>query len=867
MKGVLKLEEVKMKWLDSRVKGGCVTFGVPHAMGEVKKGETLCVTQNGSEIPSQTKPIAYWNDGSVKWTSVAAETDGSEITVSKGTHNELPAMAAEERDGSVTVDNGLFKAEFFTGSRTLVKTPELEVGIRAVKSVVKYDGDDTVKRSIPFYGEADECVIEDTGAVKTVVRMKGTHKAADGSEFLQFILRFTLYKNSNKLDIMHTFIYDGDAQTDLIGGLSVDVTRKMSGSCMNRRVKLTGDYGIMHEPLQILNVWRPRIGTKYYDMQMRGENVDVSDAIDARNGQPCAEMLDNVTIWDSYKLYQATPDSFIVKKRTAPEKCTYIDANFGGRSKGLMYAGDENGGFAVAMRSFYQKAPSAVTASGLSSDAGTLSAWIHPTEAEPLDMRHYDTIAHDQTYYEGYPWVGSDPYGVAATNEISVMVYSGTPSDEKLMNDADAVQRPAVAVCEPQVYKDTDIMGVFSLPDRSTPLKAWLEDELDKAVDFYIKEVEQRHWYGLFNYGDVMHTYDYGRHCWKYDMGGYAWQNTELVPTLWLWYAFLRSGRGDIFDMAEAMSRHAADVDVYHIGDKKGIGSRHNVIHWGDSCKEPRIAMAGHHRALYYIMGGDPRIGDVFDDVRDGDFATLKSDPLGAFYDKSEMKLPTHARSGPDWSTYCSNWYTEWERHENTKYRDKIQTGIDDLKKAPMRMISGSNFEYDPYTGHLGYIGESAAGGAHLAVCMGGPQTWMELANLLDDDVFRDMLIQYGEFYYLSVEEKVKASNGLLTGNGFVYPYMAAGMVGYAARETKNEKLAYQVWQVLIHSLAGKDKDEGFDKEVIENYFNNRALDEMFWISTNFTAQWCLNTIVALELTKDYMKDTKEEYEWEDWVK
>ena len=72
---------------------------------------------------------------------------------------------------------------------------------------------------------------------------------------------------------------------------------------------------------------------------------------------------------------------------------------------------------------------------------------------------------------------------------------------------------------------------------------------------------------------------------------------------------------------------------------------------------------------------------------------------------------------------------------------------------------------------------------------------------------------------------------------------------------------------MLIHSLAGKDKNEGFDKEVIENYFNNKALDEMFWISTNFTAQWCLNTIVALELTKDYMKDTKEEYAWEDWVK
>ena len=59
--------------------------------------------------------------------------------------------------------------------------------------------------------------------------------------------------------------------------------------------------------------------------------------------------------------------------------------------------------------------------------------------------------------------------------------------------------------------------------------------------------------------------------------------------------------------MAEAMSRHAADVDVYHFGNKKGLGSRHNVIHWGDSCKEPRIAMAGHHRLLYFLKGGEYR--------------------------------------------------------------------------------------------------------------------------------------------------------------------------------------------------------------------------------------------------------------------
>ena len=56
-------------------------------------------------------------------------------------------------------------------------------------------------------------------------------------------------------------------------------------------------------------------------------------------------------------------------------------------------------------------------------------------------------------------------------------------------------------------------------------------------------------------------------------------------------------------------------------------------------------------------------------------------------------------------------------------------------------------------------------------------------------------------------------------------------------------------------------------REFGKNYFNNENLKEMFWISTNFTSQWCLNVIVALELTKDYIKDSINDYEWADWVK
>lgn len=120
-----------------------------------------------------------------------------------------------------------------------------------------------------------------------------------------------------------------------------------------------------------------------------------------------------------------------------------------------------------------------------------------------------------------------------------------------------------------------------------------LEEQLDAAFLFYKKEVEQRRWYGFWHYGDVMHTYDPIRHMWRYDLGGYAWQNNELVPTLWLWQAFFRSGREDIFRMAEAMTRHTSETDSFHLGEYAGLGSRHIVVHWDADARKRGSAWPG----------------------------------------------------------------------------------------------------------------------------------------------------------------------------------------------------------------------------------------------------------------------------------
>lgn len=362
----------------------------------------------------------------------------------------------------------------------------------------------------------------------------------------------------------------------------------------------------------------------------------------------------------------------------------------------------------------------------------------------------------------------------------------------------------------------------------------------------------------MFNYGDVMHTYDRVRHQWKYDIGGYAWDNTELVPTLWLWLYFMRTGREDVFTFAEKLSRHASEVDVYHMGKYKGLGSRHNVRHWGCPCKEARIAMASHHRYLYY-MTGDRRLEDIFEELKDNELSFLNKDPLGDFFDKKDMVYPSHARSGPDWSSLCSNWMTQWERFNDERYLNKIRVGIEDIKQAPLQLVSGPDFEFDPHTCHLRYIGERTTGGCHLQICMGAPQVWTELGDLMEDEDWKRMVANLGRFYYLPREEQLEESGGLVGSREFSLPFMAAGIAAYGAWYLQDEVLAMRTWRILLHTQISKENQEGFRYSLLQDVGNREQLKEIPWITTNFVSQFCLNVIMALEFLQDKLPETMEE--------
>lgn len=867
------MEQTVVKRLNKIKKPGYVTWGIPWKKGKVDRQSGFRATDGGGEdLPVQSAVRAYWPDGSVKWSLHTLNLDkaadaGINIAVTE-THvsEENGQDFVKEDETAIKIHLGELQAEFIKDGSCVPRTfwkgkTYLTRGILTAEICHKTEENDiSVNRTASYHGNAERYTIEEKGPLRVVVKIEGRHicqtKENDfTAEALPFTVRYYLHRNQPELRIVHTFCYDLQAKNNYIRSLGIRAYFPMKGEPYNRHVRIAGEYGLIKEALVMLRSWRPVLPEAIFERQIAGEIVRLEEWPE---GERAKNAMRNMTAWDSYRIFQDSSEHYRVQKGTGhPECCSNVDGPEGKRACGFLYAGGESQGLGCGIKDFWQKYPSGLEATGLLTDEAEFTGWFYTPDSPPLDLRFYDIHGCSGAYYGAGQVERSIPYGIAVTNELTFFFYeNGTPSDTQLQADAEKVSDPELLVCAPEYYHETGVFGRWSLPSRETPALAWLEERLARAVEFYQKEIEERKWYGLFNYGDIMHTYDDTRHCWRYDMGGYAWQNTELVPTFWLWYAFLRSGSKDIFKMAEAMCRHTAEVDVIHIGEYKGLGSRHNVKHWGCSAKEARISMAGHHR-FYYYLTGDERTGDIMEEVRDADMATLRLDPLHNQYpEKKDAGYPTHARSGPDWSSYCANWMTHWERFEDQRYKEKICTGIKCLSKAPFRLISGTDFGYEPQTGILTYIGENSSGGSHLAMCMGGPQIYLELADLLDDAVWPEMLEEMGAFYYLSVPEKAAATNWEIAQKEWSFPSAAATLAAYAAERRKDTDLGGKLWEILLRERIRYP----LIPDKIKNTSTRETLSEIPWLSTNLISQWCLNIITALDMAKDYLPETVPEY-------
>ncbi|HEY4787645.1 MAG TPA: hypothetical protein VIH57_16425 [Bacteroidales bacterium] len=867
-------DTITLNWLENvPLTNSGVSWGVPWPKNTVKKDQTFILENaDGKVLPLQTWTLAYWPDGSIKWSgfaTVAGVMDKGPFKLIRGKSTPLSgSVKVNETNDMVEINTGVLtcylpkKGSFLIDSmiidhRTVASKGRL---ICTLEDRSDLDKDRTL-RYVDFTSSIKKVTIEQSGPVRAVVKIEGMHKANLGSrEWLPFYVRLYFYAGEKQVRMVHSIVFDGGEKKDFISGLGVAFSVPMREEIQNRHVRFSGDgNGLWSEPIEPLigrdrrYVAYPDSGDVYKD-QIAGKRVPNKKDVDKMS----QHLMETWAVWNDFKLDQPNADGFTIVKRTNAQSCWLpIGAGHGKRSSGFVFAGDVSGGLAIGIKNFWQSYPASLEVKHAAAKEAELVAWLWSPDAPAMDLRHYDTIAHglDEVYEDVQPGF-STPNGVARTSELMLFPNDGVPTKIETVNEANTSSKPPLLVCTPQYLHAAKAFGIWSLPDPSTPFKKQVEDNLNGAIAYYEKSVEQNHWYGFWDFGDVMHSYDDVRHEWRYDLGGMAWDNSELGTDMWLWYSFLRTGRPDIFRMAEAMTRHTSEVDCYHLGRFAGLGSRHNVRHWGCGAKEARISQAAYRR-FYYYLTTDERIGDVMHEMVNADYKATEYDPmrLAQPETEAEKKYPGRVRGGPDWLAFAGNWMTEWERTGNTKYRDKILTGMKSILNMHYWFKTGQNlvFGYDPVTGKLYQLDDEAAD-YNLATIMGGAEVMFELNDLIDYPEWQKAWLQYCRLTNAPADVLLKDK---ITGNeGSDGSYARPDrLAAYAYMKTKNPAFAKKAYA----RIAGRPGM--YDTKTIEAPEVLNPIEEAARVGTNGTAQSSLIAIKVLEMCADQLPDSVPKFE------
>ena len=328
--------------------------------------------------------------------------------------------------------------------------------------------------------------------------------------------------------------------------------------------------------------------------------------------------------------------------------------------------------------------------------------------------------------------------------------------------------------------------------------------------------------------------------------GGFAWDNSELSTDLWLWYSFLRTGRADIFRLAEAMTRHTGEVDVYHAGRFAGLGTRHGVLHWGDSAKQLRISTSVYRR-FYYYLTADERVGDLLREVVHADGQLAKINPVRKI--PGEPLAPTESRIGvgTDWGSAASNWLTEWERTGSPQVRAWLENSMRVIGGHPLGFFAGT-FHYDAETKTLAPIQGASIQVSHLSAVFGLVEVCAELISLMNVPEFERAWLQYCEFYNASPEEQERVLGQRLRDISLTDAH--SRLTAFVANKKNDKTLAARAWREFLGRRGSFDKLIPTTNRV-EGPMALATFDEAVGVSTNGTAQWGLAAIQNLALIGD----------------
>ncbi len=866
------LSHVPLKWLDSTAHNQGVTWGVPWPKSTLKTIGDFVIKGSKGQNPVQTWPLAYWPDGSLKWTAHAlpGKTDlGEKIELVQGKGlDTTQQLILKEDPKQIRINTGIIDAVINKSGAVLIESlvrNGVTIGSNGKLEVLVQDQAENEPgvsvKTDTFESSISKVTVEQKGPIRATLKLEGTHKNKDGKNLLPFVIRLYFYANSDTIKVMHTFIYDADESKDFIKGIGLKLDVHFNKEELhNRHVRFVGqNNGVFAEAIRGLTGLRRDPGKTVRDAQIEGKRTAEVDTF----APTVSKRMHYIPAFGDYTLFQTTSEAFEIKKRTKTGN-GWVQSAYGKRSAGTAYIGSPSGGLGFGIRDFWQSHPAQLDVRNAADDKAQISLWLWAPNASAMDLRFYhdgmgqDTHAKQldalEITYEDYEPEFGSPMGVARTSEISLKVYAATPSNAELALYAQEVQNPPVIVPENNYMLEARAFGgAFVKPSGGNEKRIEIEKQLDFYFDYYKNQVEQHHWYGFWNYGDVMHTFDEDRHTWRYDVGGYAWDNSELSTDIWLWTYFLGTGRADVFRMAEAMTRHTGEVDVHHIGRFSPLGSRHNVYHWGCSAKQLRISTAANRRYYYYLTA-DERVGDLMREQIDAVKTLQTVVPIR----KVNQDVPKNTENsdvasvgfGTDWGAIAAAWLTEWERTKSPEMKTRLLNSMRTIAAQPHGFFTGLSF-LNLKTGEFEIDKTKKVSVSHLSAVFGLPEICFELVEIVNDPAFEKAWLDYCRLYNADPEEQKAFFGEPLRKLNLQQGH--ARLTAYASYKLKDAKLGERAWAEFYKGDGGfKETSQKLVHWSGSDVLN--PIDEAPGVSTNAVAQWGLAAMQCLAFAAKELK-------------
>jgi hypothetical protein len=518
-------------------RGAPITLGVPFPKGALQSPDHVRVEDaDGREVPSQVTEVTTWEpvDPSVKWVWVfffAGEADRYTLAYGPAVRRARPAQPLATLNNPRV--NGL--AELTTGPlRVIVRQGDTGF-LTSVQ--LDLDGDGFTDGDEIAAGPAARGSFADLLDDAGVDASKAT------------ILRTTIERGTGPLTAV--LRVDGEYRYGRADNQAAPFVTRIHTYAGRTYIRVLHTWVYTGTP----DHHRPQEGD-YPHVATQSERLIATDKTDTGWVRP-NDRLQSLGLALTLKLGAGRPAAF---------SRAQLNATRG--EPGWVHVSDGRRGVAVGLRHFVEEFPKELA---FDPATGALSAFFWSPKAESASFARSTNAPANESAVENWAT------GLAKTSEAIWFFHGpGTSADEVRQTMALGLE-PPVAHVDPAWYGRTGVYGAFA---PQTAFSPDLQRALDYKFDWMRFNQHREPWYGVFNYGDMMNTFN-----------GTTWStygHGEPAQDYMWWLQFMRTGDPAVFDTAQAFSRHLMDVDNTHWpAGPTYFGDTNYPMDWWNTLKSP----------------------------------------------------------------------------------------------------------------------------------------------------------------------------------------------------------------------------------------------------------------------------------------